>query len=360
MTPRWEEIRARFPAVERQVYLNTAGGGPMSLDAVQAVKDYYDEFYEHGDTRWSEWLARVEHTRQRLARFLGAQAEEVAFLGNASQGLNYAAALLDGTGEVLCASGEFPSVTMPWLARSRRLRFAPSVAELQSSIGPDTAVVCVSLTQYQSGERVDLAALSSLCRERGARLVVDGTQTVGVQKVDVGATPVDALVFSGYKWANAGYGIAGLYVRRDVLAERGLPAGGWRSALEPYDLEEQEPVLTAEARGLELGHPPFAGVAALGGALDLIERVGIEAIESRVEELVERLHAALARNGWTVSSPSGSPITIVPADAPQETADRLREQNVLVSARGEGLRISVHHYNDADDLAAVVEALGRL
>lgn len=64
----WRALREHFPALEGRTYLNTAGGGPMSREATEAVSAYYDEFYREGDTRWNDWLERVETTRAGSAR----------------------------------------------------------------------------------------------------------------------------------------------------------------------------------------------------------------------------------------------------------------------------------------------------
>lgn len=357
----WDEVRTHFPALQGRVYLNTAGGGPMCREAVERVRQYYDAFYSEGDTQWDAWLEQVELTRRRLARFLGMASEEVAFLANASQGLNLVADLLAGEGRVVALADDFPSVTFPWLARGRDVQFLRSPVDLEAALDSSPAVLAVSLVQYKTGFRLDLDRVSELCRARGTALVLDATQAFGAIAIDLERSPVDALVFSAYKWATAGYGIAPLLVRRSLLDERGLPSVGWRSAREPFDLEGTKLDATTEARGLELGHPPFAGVFALGGALELIESIGIAAIEARVSDLVGELHRGLDARGIPIDSPrepgARSPITMIRVPDPDSTAAALAENNVLVSARGEGLRVSVHYYNNEDDFESFFDAL---
>jgi len=359
----WAALRAHFPALEDRVYLNTAGGGPMGREATQAARAYYDELYREGDTRWNACLERVEETRAQLACILNTSPRDLAFLGNASQGLNLVADMLDGN--VVAFADDFPSVTMPWLQRGRSVRFMDSTEAIadamEDALTTETDILAVSFVQYKTGHRLDLKRTSDLCRSRNIRLVVDATQGFGVFPIDLERTPVDALVFSGYKWANAGYGIAPLYVARAHLEGHGLPAAGWRSAQEPYDLEATKLDLTTDARGLELGHPPFAGVFALGGALGLIESIGLEAIESRVQDLVDALHRGLDARGITVDSPRErdrrSGITMVRVSDPNATADALAEKKILVSARGNGLRVSLHYYNNENDIERFLDAL---
>ncbi len=361
--PDWEDLRSRFPALERQTYLNTAGGGPLCPEAWRAAKDYLDGNYQRGDTEWDKWVARVEEVRAKLAGLLGASTFEIAFLGNASQGLNLAAEIFAGDRPVLAIADDFPSVTLPWLVRRRTVRFLESredgVVPLESvaralEANGGCGVMAASHVQYRTGFRFDLEGLAHICANRAVPLIVDATQSFGVHPIDLRSTPVAALIFSGYKWATAGYGVAPMFVRRDILASRGLPAAGWRSGREPYALENRALDLTSDARGLELGHPPFASVLALGGALEAIERIGIPAIESRVAELAGEVHRGLESRGVPILSPHESEhrsgIVMAGVAEPERIAKELRDRHVFVSARGAGLRISVHYYNNRADI----------
>lgn len=333
----------------------------MCREAVDAAHGYYDELLRQGDTQWNATLDRVETARAQVARLLNASPREIAFVSNASVGLNLVADMLADDGDVVALADEFPSVTLPWLQRKRAVRFLDSPDQLEEALTDQTSVLSVSFVQYKTGYRIDLAQISQLCRARSVHLVVDATQGFGVFPIDLERTPVDALVFSAYKWVNAGYGVAPLYVRHALLEKRGLPAAGWRSAEVPYDLQATTLDATTDARGLELGHPPFASVCALAGALELIESIGIEAIETRVQDLVDSLHRALDARGIGIDSPrergNRSAITMVRVADPAATAAALADKNILVSARGKGLRVSLHYYNNEKDIERLLAAL---
>ena len=365
----WDTVRDEFPALRDRVYLNTAGGGPMCRRALEAVRQYHNEFEHSGDTRWDEWLERVEAIRGRVARIIGASSDEIAFLGNASQCLNAAADMIPAENVVLFTD-DFPSVNLPWIQRRRDTRFVESrpdgsiaLEDIQSVLEPGSAM-CVSFVQYRTGFRMDLEQLSTLCRERGSSLVVDATQGFGVFPIDVGRSPCDALMFSAYKWATAGYGVAPLYVARDLLSTRDLPSVGWRSAEEPYAMKSRELVPTTEARGLELGHPPFASVFALGGALEWLDSIGIDRIEARVQALTQVLHDAIGDAGFEIVSPRGSKsrssITMVRVEDAAGVAAEMKRHQIFVSARGGALRVSLHYFNHEDDIERFVAQLRNL
>jgi selenocysteine lyase/cysteine desulfurase len=215
--------------------------------------------------------------------------------------------------------------------------------------------------QYCTGFRANLEELGRLCRSRGWHFVVDATQSFGTVPIDTQKTQVDALIYSGYKWVTAGYGIAPVYVRKEILEERALPAVGWRSVKQPYDLINDRLDLTTEARGLELGHPPFPGIFALRGALRLLQEIDIVNIEARIHELTERLHKRMDEMGVTVLSPRKQDcragITMLGVPDPKGAAAGLEARNVFVSARGRGIRVAVHFYNNGGDIDCLAEAL---
>ena len=367
----WQAIRALFPAVERYTYLNTASGGVMSAYAAEAARRYYDEAHTQADVLWDDWLDRAERVRAQTARLLNADPDEIAFLPNASLGLNLTAHLFDSEGGVLTTEDEFPSDTLPWLQRGHPVRFLPtdddggvSPEAIAGAVEPQTRHLVTSFVQYRTGFRHDLAALGRLCRARDLTFIVDATQGVGVFPIDVRRQQIDVLVFSGYKWATAGYGIAVLFIRKDLLASRALPMVGWRSARTPYALVNDHLDLAAHTTTLELGHPLFPGIFALGGALRLFEEIGSEPIEARVLTLTDYLHRCLDEHDITILSTQNpthrSGITMLGVEEPQRVVDELKAQGIYIAARGRGIRVSLHCYNNHDDIDRFVEALIRV
>jgi cysteine desulfurase/selenocysteine lyase len=364
----WDEIRSYFPAVESCTYLNTAAGGAMCRQAAEEAKTYYDEMTAVGDRKWNEWLERTEETRRQTASFLNAKPEEIAFLSNTSAGLNVVADLLDDKGEVLTLADEYPSVSLPWLHRKQPVRFLPTqddggidIDDIDQAAGPNTRIVAISHVQYCTGFRCDLEELGKLCRTRGWWLVVDATQSFGTVPIDTQTSQVDALIFSGYKWVTAGYGIASVFVRKEVLEERGLPAVGWRSAKKPHALINDRLDLTTEARGLELGHPTFPGIFALRGALQVLQEIGLVHIEARINELTAYLLERMDELGIAILSPRKqgrrAGITMLGVPDPAGTARGLKKKNVSDSARGRGIRVALHFYNNRRDIDRLAEAL---
>ena len=367
----WSQIRALFPAADRYTYLNTAAAPPLSLLAAREGKRYYDEMAEHADVAWDRWLGQVEEVREKLAKFVHAEPRSIAFTYSTSHGMNLIAGILQHCGDVLCPADEFPSCTLPWFQQRYRVHFVCSrdrgiidLHDVQRSITPETRILVASYVQFATGFRQDLVSLGRFCRERKLILVVDATQGMGVFPIDVFASGIDFLVFSGYKWAQAGYGVGGLYVSPRFLDIKRFPVAGWWSVRDPEAVINDRLDLKETAAALEVGCPHFAGIFALGAALSLFEEVGAARIEQRIHELTDYLHQRLDDEGLRVASPRAreqrSGITIIEMCNAPDVVKSLAEKRIIVSARGRGLRVSVHIFNTLEDIDHLVAALREL
>jgi selenocysteine lyase/cysteine desulfurase len=357
----WDEIRRDFPATERSVFLNAASGSPMPRPVSEAVAGYLREASE-GD-EWLAWLERQERAREGVARLIGAEADEIAFVVNTSTAMNLIADLLAGDGAVLSDELEFPTVTLPWIHRGVAVHFVPAVEgvlhleSFAAADAPRAATICISHVQFSNGCRQDLDAFGALKEHR--RLVVCGSQSVGAFPVDVKRSRIDAFATAGYKWLCAGYGTGFAYVSRELL-QRPPRAIGWRSVERPLDYNNREYTLLASARRYEMGCPAFASAIALGAAVEYLMGIGIEAIAQRVLELNAYLTGLLEQAGLAVLSPGGahrSGETLVELTDPRGACRGLRERGIHVTRKPEGVRISTHFYNNEQDIDRCVSAL---
>jgi selenocysteine lyase/cysteine desulfurase len=223
---------------------------------------------------------------------------------------------------------------------------------------PRTATIAISHVQFSNGCRQDLDAFG---RIKGRRhLVVCGSQSVGAFPVDVRRSGIDALATAGHKWLGAGYGAGFCYVSQALLDARPPRAVGWMSGEDPFAFDNRHlRVLRTNAR-TETGCPPFAGIFALGAAVDYLSGIGIERIAGRVLDLNMYLTSRLGRESIEVLSPGGehrSGETLVRLPDPKRAARFLRERGVHVTEKPEGVRVSTHFYNSESDVDTCVEAL---
>jgi cysteine desulfurase / selenocysteine lyase len=253
------------------------------------------------------------------------------------------------------------SSNIEWTFLCSQDRGVIDLNDIQKSITANTRVLVTSFVQFATGFRQDLVELGHLCRERNLIFVVDATQGMGVFPIDVANSGIDFLVFSGYKWAQAGYGIGGLYVAPHFLNPSSFPVAGWWSVRDPEAVVNDRLDLKESAAALEVGCPQFAGIFALGAALTLFEEIGKARIEERIHELTEYLHHQLKAEQFNIASPltreQRSGITIVEMRNAPDVVRSLAERKIIVSARGKGLRVSVHIFNNFGDIDRLIGAL---
>jgi selenocysteine lyase/cysteine desulfurase len=364
MASPWDEARLDFPGLRGKAYLAAAAASPIPRPVREAVERFYRELEEGGDRHWDEWLDRREQMRSTVAGLVGAEAEEIAFVPNTSTGINLVVDLLGEDGAVLSDELEFPAVTLPWIHRGIRVHFLPAVegvVRLESFAidqAPRAATIALSHVQFSNGCRQDLDALGAL--KAGRHLVVCGSQSVGAFPVDVKRSRIDALATAGHKWLCAGYGAGFLYVSREIIARRPPRAIGWMSVEDPFAFENRGGRVLATNARTEMGCPPFAGIFALGAAVDYIRGIGIDRIAERVLALNMYLTFRLARQGFEVLSPGGerrSGETLVSLAEPRRARIFLQERGVFVTEKPEGIRIATHFFNSEEDVDVCLAAL---
>jgi cysteine desulfurase / selenocysteine lyase len=366
----WQAVRAKFPVCSTTTYLNAAGGSPMCVHASVEGKKYFDEMLLFGDACWDEWLERTDRVRAKLAEFLGAGVHEVAFAPNTSLAMGFIAGMMQHKGAVITMDDEFPSSTIPWINLGYTMDFVPSekgaypLKNIERNLRSEHKILVTSLIQYKTGFRHDLQALGQFCKSANLIFVVNATQGLGVFPVDVTDCQIDFLVFSGLKWACAGYGAAGLFVNSRHLTTGNLPFAGWRSVQLPGNMDNRHYDLNNAASALEAGSPSFPAIFALGGALDFIKSIGTKACLNRVLYLSQLLEEQLKQNGFPVlysfSGNYRSGIVMLKTAQAGRLVDELARKNIQVSARGEGLRISVNFYNNEQDITRFLIALQEL
>ena len=363
----WSEIRQRFPVTERFAYLNSAAAGPVSIASQSAAAGYYEKMMRDGDVHWNRWLADREAVRRKVAAFINAEPEEIALTNNTSQGMNVIVDALEGRGEVISSSLEFPVTTLPWMHRRIPVHRLPAsqgevrIEDIQEAMSHPTGVIALSHVQFSNGFRIDPEAVGNI--KGNHAFVLNASQSAGAFEIDVKRMKIDALCATGHKWLLSGYGSGFVYLSRELLNESMSHSIGWLSVEDPFAMRNDEfrPRHDAAAR-VELGCPHFAGMFSLGASLDLIREVGIESLQTRALQLNEYLTSHLSDDGWEVLSPlrdagMRSAETLVAVDEPHQVVRKLFQREVIVTEKPEGIRVATHFFNNEEDVDRLIAGL---
>ncbi len=367
----------QFPVTRRCAYLDNATFGPPPRACVEAAAGCLRRLSE-GAQLPVPWAAEVERVRDLAARLMGAPAPDVAFLKSSAEGVGLVALGLDWQpgDEVVVYEREFPAGVLPWLNLAHlgvRVRFVRDrgrhrfdVADVEELLGERTRVVCLGLVNFGSGLRAPVERVAGLCRRAGAWLLVDATQAAGVLRLDVGRLGCDLLVAHGYKFLLSGYGTAFCYVSPELRAALRVPEPGWKTLREMDDrtsIDYERLEFVNDARRFEPSIPDLTSIVGMGASLDLLLRLGPDAVERRTLDLTATAAERLLERGLRVVSSrraeERSSILSVEREGvdPSLLEAALRGAGVVAAVRDGRLRLSLHGYNDETDVDRLLSAL---
>lgn len=367
-----EEFRARFPIFKRRVYVNSCSQGALSTDVEGAVQEWLHSWHEDGSP-WEHWVDQVEALRATFASSIGADANEIAVVPAASGGINAIASAFDFTGtrrRVVMGEFEFPTMAQVWLAQQRRgaqITWARAsgdrlpVEAYAAVIDDTTLIVPATHVCFRNGHKTDLAELTSLCHDRGALVFMDDYQHTGSAPLDIHALGVDLMVTGCLKYLLAAAGIGFLYVRRGLIEQLQPSITGWFGRVNPFAFRIDALDWPDSARRFESGTPPVPNAYAALAALRLLDEIGYAAVAAQIARLTARFHAAASAAGFVVRTPADprrrGPLVVVQCLDAAALVERLAARSIIASARGNGLRVSFHAYNNEADVDAVMSAL---
>lgn len=362
-----EKYRTYYPYLKSgMMYFDHAAVSPFSLPVREAIENYLTLKSETEPGPFEMALRTMAKTKVRLGELLHSSPERVAIFDNTSNGLNVLATGLDWKSgdRVLVTDMEFPANVYPFMnlnrlgvevdfVKNRKGEIRPE--DVEASITPKTRLFSISHVQFLHGFKADLAALGSLCRQKGIVFCVDAIQAAGVVPIDVNAMKIDFLSSGAQKWLMAPEGTAFIYVSEECQQKLKLGSMGWMNNKDFFsDFFRYRIDLDPSARRFENGTPNFAGVFGLNASLQLLLEVGVEKIHRHLGDLTKYITDRVSQAGLELVSPASPAnragiVTFKPKDA-AGMFTRLKKENIHVSIRENCIRFSPHFYNTQDEL----------
>lgn len=365
------DFRAEFPMLRRVVHLASCSLGARSSALDAAIGRMLDAM-SAGPAAWSEFEQQAQGARERFAALIGAHADQVAIVPNASVGAYQVAStlMLGCRDRVVTTAEEFPSIAHVWLAQRPRgvqVVFADAKGDpvlaghYGAAIDKHTALVSVPLVTYTDGRLLPVSEVAALAHARGAKLFVDAYQALGVLPVNVDDLDCDYLVAGTCKYLLGLPGVAFLYVRDGVAGGLDPALTGWFGRVDPFAFDPRRLNFPNTARRFETGIPAVPALYAANAGLDLIAGLDLHEVRRHVTGLIELATQQLSAQGERVPEASataahGAHVGLADADPPALAA-WLAECGIAVSPRGSVVRLSFHYYNDAHDVDLLCAAL---
>lgn len=306
-----EKIRAEFPILSRTVrddrplvYLDSGATSQRPLRVWKAEEEFvlntFAPVHRGAYQLAEEATDAYENAREQIAGFVGAAGHEIAFVKNATEGLNLVAYVLgdDRAGALQVKEGDTVVITelehhanlVPWQELCRRTgatlkwyRATPDGRIDLDSLELDETVKIVAFTHQSNvtGAVADVAEMVRRAKAVGALTVLDACQSVPHMPVNFHELDVDFAAFSGHKMCGPS-GVGVVYAKAPLLDE--LPpflTGG--SMIEVVRMEES--TFAPAPQRFEAGTQMTSQVVGLGAAVEFLSEIGMDAVHAHEKEL---------------------------------------------------------------------------
>lgn len=377
----WRQIREEFSFGD-VVPMNAANLCPafakVTDQVAEITRDIDRDPSSQNRRQYAEVASRA--SREKAAAMLRVDPGEIALVRNTSEGnavVHNGFPLAKGD-EVVLWNQNHPSNNVAWHIRARRFGFevvtvdVPGkpghddelIAPFLDAIGEKTKILAFTDISNISGLRLPARALCAAARRKNPRIHIhiDGAQSWGAVDVDLRTIGCDSYSSSAHKWLMGPKETGLLYVARQQVSEI------WPSVVSYTWGRGPDDVPQGALKFESLSQRNDAGLAALGTAVDIHDRIGSEVIESRITELASLLKQKLRAVGASLVTPEAPSFSagVVIMDVPRcqdgnraKLVDKLYSEHGIVAAATGGLRLCPHIYNLESDLDRVVEGIGR-
>jgi cysteine desulfurase/selenocysteine lyase len=401
MTYDVEAIRADFPILARTMhdkplaFLDSAASAQKPRQVIDAVSRVYENEYANvhrGLYQISEAVtARYEGTREIIRDFIGAvHTHEIIFTRNATESINLVAHsfgrnFLSEGDEVIITALEHHANIVPWQmlrdATGIVLKVVPItddgefiMSAFEDMLSPRTKLVSVAHMSNVMGTILPIKEIIDKAHAAGAKVLIDGCQSVTHIPVDVQALGCDFYIFSGHKlYGPSGIGV--LYGREELLDEM-PPFMGGGDMISSVTFEES--TWAKLPHKFEAGTPAIAQAIGLGAAIEYVNNLGLDAIGAHEADLLNYATQQLASmEGLRIigTAPGKASVVSFVLDCahPHDIATIIDRAGVAVRAGHHcaqplmermdvpaTVRASIGLYNNRADIDALVRALGEV
>jgi cysteine desulfurase/selenocysteine lyase len=311
-----ERARKDFPILHQMVhgkplvFLDSAASAQKPRPVIDAISRLYATDYANIHRGVYDLSVRateaVEDARRKVARFIGADPQEIVFVRNATEAINLVAATFgrkhvrEGD-EVLITHMEHHANIVPWQRlceeRGAALRVAPIddrgqliLEAFEALLTPRTRIAAVTHVSNALGTVNPIEEIVGLAHARDIPVLVDGAQAVPHGRVDVRELDCDFYAFSGHKlFGPSGIGV--LYGKAAQLAAMPPYMGGGEMIL---SVSFDETIYKEPPYRFEAGTPDIAGAVGLGAAIDYLEAQDLDAVAAYERELLAYADQALS------------------------------------------------------------------
>ena len=372
-----------FRLDDEYCFLNGAYMSPQLISVEEKGLEAIKKMSKPYQLSTNDFFEIVEDAKSNFAKIIHADySDSIAFIPSASYGIATVANNIDFSrgDEIIILKDQFPSNYYSWKRKADETGAIIKIVDgsegarrgkdwnenVLNAINDNTKLVAISHVHWAEGIIFDLKAIREKTNEHNAWLVIDGTQSVGALDINVSEIKPDALICAAYKWLMGPYGTTMAYYGPRM--QGGTPIEeNWINRKDSHqfqNLVNYQDLYSAGQGRFSVGEQSnFILLPMLSAALQQLNKWGIVNIQSYCKALNEPFLKKLENLGFSVLKEKQMSNHLLGIRMPKHIdedslKDAYKRHNIVVSFRGESIRISPNVYNDANDwerLLAVTE-----
>jgi cysteine desulfurase/selenocysteine lyase len=396
-----QAIRKDFPILHQKVHgkdliwFDNAATTQKPGQVIEAIKHYYENdnsnIHRASHTLAARSTDGYEGAREKVGKFINAPSpENIIFVRGTTEGINlvtqtYGWKFIQPGDEIIISTLDHHANIVPWqqLAKEKnaKLLVIPIndkgeiiLEEYERLLSSRTKMVSFAQVNNTFGTISPAKTLIDMAKRYGARVLIDGAQSVAHTPIDVQELDVDFFVFSGHKiYAPNGIGV--VYGKKELL-ELIPPWQGGGNMIK--DVTFEETIFNGPPAKFEAGTPNVADAIGLGAALDYVSKIGIHNIEKYEHYLTEYARKELGQiDGIQLIGNPRERISVVsfiiPGIPTPEVGKLLDEEGIALRAghhcaqpalRRLGVEATVRpsfsFYNTTEEIDKLVEAVKKI
>ena len=291
----WGNVRQLFPIAKDLTYLNNGTFGPSPYPVIDAMRTAQMDADMHGN------YGSYDATPPKIAKFVGADKDEIALTHNVTEGINIACwgVPLQKGDEVILTTHEHVGNAAPWLNRQKLhgiviRKYTPgrtaaeTMERINALINKNTRAIATPHIPCTQGQVLPVKEICRLAKDKGLFALIDGAHGAGMMPLDLHDMGCDTYASCSHKWMLGPKGTGFLYVRKDFqdtvqafYSGGGTDDGKWDIMANPIKIGNYAPS----------AHRYFGGTQANGlytgvnASIDFIETIGQKNIYRRIKAL---------------------------------------------------------------------------
>jgi len=396
-----QAIRKDFPILHQKVngkeliWFDNAATTQKPRQVIDTIARFYERdnsnIHRAAHTLAARSTDAYEGAREKVKNFIGASStEEIIFVRGTTEGINlvtqtYGWKFIQPGDEIIVSTLDHHANIVPWqqLAKEKgaRLLAIPIndngeviLEDYEKLLGPRTKFVSIGHVNNTFGTISPVKTMIDMAKRWGARVLIDGAQSIAHTPVNVQELGADFFVFSGHKiYAPNGIGV--VYGKKEVLDIIPPWQGGGNMI---KDVTFEETIFSDPPNKFEAGTPNVADAVGLGAALDYVSRIGIHNIEKYEHELTEYARERLATiDGLRLIGNPRNRVSVVSFELkniPTPEVGRLLDQEGIALRAGHhcaqpalrrlgveaSVRPSFAFYNTKEEIDRLIEAVRKI